>query len=113
MTRCSSPVRLGRTEVRTLTTVGLILFGFPAITAAQDSASTLRGVVRNETGRPIEYALVTLEPNGVNRQARTDRDGRFSFLGTAPGQRAYRVNFVGYRPKDGTVDVPARGVVDI
>lgn len=99
--------------MRSLATVGLLLAVLPSIAPAQDSASTLRGVVRNETGRPIEYALVTLEPTGENRQVRTDRDGRFTFLGTAPGQRAYRVNFVGYRPKDGTVQVPARGVVDV
>src|SRR5688572_3409449 len=111
--KCNSRVRLGRPDVRTLVTVGLILAILPSVSVAQDSASTLRGVVRNETGRPIEYALVTLEPNGVNRQARTDRDGRFTFLGTTPGQRAIRVVFVGYRPHDGAVDVPARGAVDI
>ena len=78
---------------------------------AQESTGSLRGVVRNETGRPVEYALVSLDPAGANRQARTDRDGRFSFPGIT-GQHAIRVTFVGYRPHERTVDVP-RGVVDI
>ena len=60
----------------------------------------------------MEYALVSLEPNGPNRQTRTDRDGRFSFLGVTPGSRAIRVTFVGYRPNDRTVEV-SRGVVDV
>ena len=78
---------------------------------AQETTGSLRGVVRNETGRPVEYALVTLDPTGANRQTRTDRDGRFSFPGTT-GQHALRVTFVGYRPYERSVDVP-RGVVDI
>jgi hypothetical protein len=92
--------------------IGLALALLPSIAVAQDSAGTVRGVVRNETGRPIEYALVSLDPAGTIRQTRTDRDGRFSFLGVTPGQRAIRVTFVGYRPNDRTVQV-SRGVIDI
>lgn len=92
--------------------LGLIVMVLPSISLAQDSAGTVRGVVRNETGRPVEYALVSFEPAGANRQVRTDRDGRFSILGASPGQRAIRVTFVGYRPLDRTVQVPV-GVVDI
>lgn len=94
-----------------LRVVGLALAILPSIALAQDSAGTVRGVVRNETGRPMEYALVSLDPAGTNRQVRTDRDGRFSFLGVTPGPRAMRVTFVGYRPDERTVQVP-RGVVD-
>ena len=92
--------------------VGLIVAVLPSIAFAQDSSGTLRGVVRNETGRPIEHALVSFEPARANRQVRTDREGRFSFLGASPGPRAIRVTFVGYRPDDRTVDVP-RGTLDI
>lgn len=79
---------------------------------AQEITSSLRGVIRNETGRPIEHALVLLDPAGAKREMRTDRDGRFSFLGTSPGSHAIRVTFVGYRPHDQTVHVSA-GAVDI
>ena len=92
--------------------IGLAVALLPSIAAAQETVATLRGVVRNETGRPIEYAQVVLDPSGVNRQVRTDRDGRFSFPGATPGQRAIRVTFVGYRPHERTVVVSA-GTVDI
>src|SRR5688572_10108549 len=92
--------------------VTLILALLPSVAFGQDSSGTLRGVVRNETGRPIEYALVSLEPAGVNRQVRTDRDGRFSLLGATPGPRTIRVTFVGYRPHERSVQVP-RGTIDI
>ena len=92
-----------------LPVIGLLTV-FPAVVSAQDSVGVVRGVVRNETGRPIEYALVTFEPDGVNRQARTDREGRFSFSGATPGQRTIRVTFVGYLPHQDTVSVPARAI---
>src|SRR5262245_59959778 len=92
--------------------VGLALAILPSIGIAQETAGTIRRVVRNETGRPVEYALVTLDPESTNRQARTDRDGRFSFLGVTPGARLVRVTFVGYRPNDRSVQVTT-GVVDI
>ena len=92
--------------------VGLALVLLTSTARAQDSAATIRGVVRNETGRPVEYALVTLDPDGANRQSRTDRDGRFTFPGVTPGSRTVRVTFVGYRPNERAVQV-SRGVVDV
>ena len=92
--------------------VGLLLAVLPSIARAQEGLGTLRGVVRNETGRAVEYALVSLEPARANRQARTDRDGRFSFPGVSVGSRALRVTFVGYRPNDRTVEVSG-GTVDV
>jgi hypothetical protein len=89
-----------------------VLALLPSIALAQDSAGTVRGTVRNETGRPVEYALVSLDPAGPNRQTRTDRDGRFSFPGVTPGTRTIRVTFIGYRPNDYTVQV-SRGAVDV
>jgi hypothetical protein len=91
--------------------VALILVFLSSTAPAQEVTGSLRGIVRNETGRPVEHALVSLDPTGTNRQTRTDRDGRFSFPGTT-GQHALRVTFFGYRPFERTVDVP-RGVVEI
>lgn len=102
--------RLGPTPRWRLAMFLLALLPVPAF--AQDSVGTVRGIVRNETGRPIEYAQVTLDPAGANRQARSDRDGRFSFVGTPVGPHTVRVAFVGYRPMDRPVTV-SRGVVDI
>ena len=95
-------------------TVALVL-GFlvgPNTAIAQEGSGTLRGIIRNETGRPVEYALVSLDPIGATRQTRADRDGRFSFVGVSPGEHTLRITFPGYRANERTVQVP-RGVVDI
>jgi hypothetical protein len=79
--------------------------------------ATVRGTVSNEAGRPLEHAQVTLDPQGANRQVRTDRDGRFSFLGVPQGPHSLRVTWVGFAPEtkpfemagdDVTVDVTLR-----
>jgi hypothetical protein len=79
--------------------------------------ATVRGTVTNEADRPLEHAQVTLDQEGVNRQVRTDRDGRFSFLGVPQGPHSLRVTWVGFAPEtkqfemtggDVTVDVALR-----
>ena len=79
--------------------------------------ATVRGTVSNEAGRPLEHAQVTLDPQGANRQVRTDRDGRFSLLGVPQGPHSLRVTWVGFAPEtkpfemagdDVTVDVTLR-----
>jgi hypothetical protein len=67
--------------------------------------ATVRGTVTNEAARPLEQAVVTLDPQGVNRQVRTDSDGRFSFLGVPPGQHSVRVTWVGFTPETKQVEV--------
>ena len=76
---------------------------------AQGVAS-VRGIVTNESARPLEQALVTLDPQGVNRQVRTDREGRFSFLGVPPGQHSVRVTWVGFTPETRQIEVVAGDV---
>lgn len=75
--------------------------------------SSIRGTIRNETGRPIELALVTLDPSGPNRQVRTDRDGRFTFLGVPPGEHTVRVMFVGFRSAERMLTLDAPVDIDI
>lgn len=72
---------------------------------------TVRGTVTNESARPLEQALVTLDPQGVNRQVRTDREGRFSFLGVPPGQHSVRVTWVGFTPETRQIEVTAGDVI--
>lgn len=79
--------------------------------------ASVRGTVTNEAGRPIEHAQVTLDPQGAIRQLRTDREGRFSFIGVPQGAHTLRVTWVGFSPEtkplemtgtDVTVDVILR-----
>ena len=91
----------------------ILLFAFPCALNAQ-SVFSVRGTVTNESGRPLEQAQVTLDPQGANRQVRTDRDGRYAFIGVPPGLHTLRVAWVGFTPEtrefeltgsDVTVDV--------
>jgi hypothetical protein len=66
---------------------------------------TVRGTVTNEAARPLEQALVTLDAEGASRQVRTDREGRFSFLGVPAGPHTVRVTWVGFAPETRPVDV--------
>jgi hypothetical protein len=66
--------------------------------------TTLDGTVLNEGGRPLEYVQVTLDPNGVRRDVRTDRDGRFNFPGVSPGAHVLRATFIGYAPDERTIE---------
>ena len=38
----------------------------------------VRETVSNESGRPLEQSQVTLDPQGANRQMRTNAEGQFS-----------------------------------
>ena len=73
--------------------------------ASGQGVSTLRGTVTNEAARPLEQALVSLDPEGANRQVRTDREGRFSFLGVPAGEHTVRVTWVGFAPESRQVQV--------
>jgi len=62
--------------------------------AGTDAASLDGRVLDAETGRPIPAAMVSLE--SLNRQERTDTDGRFRFRDVPPGSYAFQVQRIGY-----------------
>lgn len=62
--------------------------------AGTDAASLDGRVLDAETGRPIPAAMVALE--SLNRQERTDADGRFRFRDVPPGSYAFQVQRIGY-----------------
>lgn len=69
--------------------------------------SSLQGVVRNESNRPVEQAQLVLNPGQGQRELRTDADGRFRFIGVTPGSHRLRVMRIGFQPNDTTVTVGA------
>lgn len=71
----------------------------------QETLLSLRGIVRNESARPIEQAEIILDPGAGQRELRTDRDGQFRFLGVAAGPHRVRVLRIGFAPRDTTVTV--------
>ena len=94
-----------------LLVAALCLLGQPL--GAQGIA-TVRGTVTNEAGRPLEQALVTLDPQGPSRQLRTNRDGQFSFVGVPLGMHTIRVTWVGFTPETREIEVkPGDVTVDV
>lgn len=75
------------------------------VVAAQETLSSLQGVVRNESGLAIEQAQVLLYVTTTPRELRTDRDGRFRFVGVPAGALRLRVLRIGFQPHDTTVTV--------
>ena len=66
---------------------------------AQLPSATLRGTVTSvESGQPLGFSIVTLEPNG-GRQF-TDGAGTFVFSSAAPGRYVLSVRQIGYAPLD-------------
>jgi hypothetical protein len=95
---------------RILLAIGLVALARPV--GAQGLA-TIGGTVTNEAGRPLEQAQVTLDPQGSNRQVRTDREGRYSIIGVPPGSRTLRATWVGFSPETRHVEVsPGETTVD-
>lgn len=82
----------------------------PRVAAAQAQPGTLSGVVTNEAGRPLEFALVVLNPEGDPRRADTGADGRFRFDRLAPGTYRVRAALAGFVARDTTVRVEAAGL---
>lgn len=91
-----------------------VLFVGLAISAhvvrAQAIPRTITGVVRDTSGRPLENAVVALDPNGGVRATRADSSGRFRFDKVSSGRHDLRTTWLGYRPDERTVDMTADGV---
>jgi hypothetical protein len=90
--------------------LALILGALATQSVEGQGVATVRGTVTNEAGRPIEYAQVTLDPQGATRQLRTDREGRFSFIGVPQGAHTLRVTWVGFSPETKPFDMTGSDV---
>ena len=90
--------------LRSAVVLALAAAVWPAVLPGQGIA-TVRGTVTNESGRPLEQAQVTLDPQGAARQVRTDREGRFSILGVPAGPHTIRATRVGFSPETRQVEV--------
>jgi len=79
----------------------LLSFGTPVVALAQrDSTLTVRGVVTDSGGHPLES--VEVAATTVGRGARTDAQGRFAVGGLLPGRNRLLVRRLGWRAIDTT-----------
>lgn len=76
----------------------------------QPGTAVIRGsVVDAETGAPLAYSIVVLEPPGSQRF--TDQAGAVTFRGLTPGRYHVVARQIGYSPLDTAVAAPPGGVV--
>jgi len=91
--------------------IAVILSLVAPLTAAFGQAvpRALTGVVRDTLGRPLEDAVIVLNPMGAQRATRADAAGRFQFDRVGVGRYSLRTTWIGYVPDERTIDVPAEG----
>lgn len=88
--------------------VAMITVAVPV--AGQAVPRTISGVVRDTLGRPLEDAVVVLNPNEALRAGRADAGGRFRFDRINPGRYTLRTTWIGYVPDERTLVVPEGGL---
>ncbi len=76
----------------------MLLIGLAAPLRSQEGRGLIRGTVAAESGEPLPFALVVLDPGFTQRFA--DERGAFVYAGLRPGTYRLRVRQVGYRPAD-------------
>ncbi|HUO26504.1 MAG TPA: carboxypeptidase regulatory-like domain-containing protein [Candidatus Aquilonibacter sp.] len=95
--------------MRILHNIGLAIFVTVALSllcakarAQGETTSAIVGHVSDSTGAAIAGATVqvTSRDTGATRQARTDEDGRFSFLQLKPGSYSVRVQGKSFEPQE-------------
>jgi carboxypeptidase family protein len=92
--------------------IALVLCLAAPLTAVPGQAvpRTLTGVVRDTLGRPLEDAVIVLNPMGAQRAMRADAAGRFRFDRVGAGRYTMRTTWIGYVPDERTIDVPPEGL---
>jgi hypothetical protein len=68
------------------------------------------GFVRDSMGRPLENAVIVLNPTGNVHATRATTGGRFRFDRINPGRYIMRTAWIGYLPEERTIVVPEGGL---
>ena len=79
--------------------------GISLLTFAQQQNGTVSGTITTSDGKPAEFVNVVLK--GTNKATNTDVDGKFEFKRVTPGTYQLLVSFIGFDPKEQTIEVSA------
>jgi Tfp pilus assembly protein PilF len=96
----------------------LALLGAPAIHAQLNTASAIRGQVKDAQGQPIAGVNVELEFKGESRvkivkKTVTDKKGGYIYSGLLPGAWVFHFSKVGYKPAQLSTNISLGGLSDI
>ncbi len=88
----------------------LVAGALPAAAHAQARPGNVSGTVRGEQGRPLDNAIVVIDPSDYAQRVTTDANGKFRLSKVSRGAHVLRVVHVGYRASEQTIDVPDAGL---
>lgn len=71
----------------------ILTFLLTSITYGQTAKGSISGIVKDTTGKPVEYILVAL--NKGNKSSQTDKNGEYSFEELAEGSYTLTTSFMG------------------
>jgi Tfp pilus assembly protein PilF len=96
----------------------LALLGAPAVHAQLNTASAVRGQVKDAQGQPIAGVNVELEFKGESRvpivkKAVTDKKGGYIYSGLPPGAWVFHFSKSGYKPVELKTNISLGGISDI
>ena len=96
--------------VRAVLAASVLLVTIASSSRAQAVPRTLTGTVRDTAGRPLEGAVVVLNPMQAMRAARADAAGRFRIDRLAVGRYTMRTTRIGSMPDERVIEVPGEGL---
>jgi Flp pilus assembly protein TadD len=95
-----------------------VLLGTPAVQAQLNTASAIRGQVKDAQGQPIPGVNVELEFKGESRvkivkKTVTDKKGGYIYSGLLPGSWVFHFSKSGYKRTQVKTDISLGGISDI
>jgi hypothetical protein len=96
--------------VRAVIAASVVLVVIVHSAGAQAVPRTLGGTVRDTLGRPLEGAVIVLNPMEAMRATRADAGGRFRFDRLTPGRYTVRTTRIGSMPDERVIVVPEEGL---
>jgi hypothetical protein len=97
--------------VRLALAIALLAATASALAAQSAPRGAVAGVVRDEAGRPVAGARVSIE--ALARQVRVDSSGAFALADLPAGPVEVTIRALGFRPAVATLEIPANQTVNI
>ena len=82
----------------------MLLIGMSLLAQAQQHGS-ISGTITTADGQPAEFVNVIIV--GTNKATNTDTNGKFEIKRVTPGSYTLQVSFIGFDPKEQSVEVTA------
>jgi hypothetical protein len=99
--------------LRSITLLSLAIAGAASFAAAQSSTGIIKGVLTDDSGASIPAAFLTVTNAAGKRQAQSQADGSYTFMGLQPGDYTLAVTYPGFGPFSKVVTVGAGGTVTL